>query len=248
MSPNVAAVAVRRIPTKPPVPPRRLLLLLRCYCYLAAIGGAGFVRDDDGTDVVVFASALPLEPGMGFASAPKARDGQVSRSSPVLRVVVFEHTSQYGTGGLVYNQPTPIRLKDLAIPRFLPWFAENALMLGCGVSADDSAADDDDDNGNGNSLAMGDMAPWFWLHDIPALAGSSTRLQGASGPLYMGGNIDDAAALIEDGAASPEDFKFFTRYAKWEPGQLEDELARGGKWTHPVPQHPDEVLKPYNIL
>ena len=43
-----------------------------------------------------------IVPGTGLVSGDKA-----------VQVVIFEHTS-LGTGGLVLNHPTPIRLRDLA--------------------------------------------------------------------------------------------------------------------------------------
>lgn len=70
-------------------------------------------------------NALVLEPGVGLRS----RDGKT-------HVVLFEHTPEHGTGGLVLNQATPLRLKDLQIPLFHQAFAENSLMLGGGFAND----------------------------------------------------------------------------------------------------------------
>jgi hypothetical protein len=70
-------------------------------------------------------NALVLEPGVGIRS----RDGST-------HVLLFEHTPEHGTGGLVLNQATPLRLKDLQIPLFHRAFAENSLMLGAGLTND----------------------------------------------------------------------------------------------------------------
>jgi len=92
-------------------------------------------------------NTVSLEPGVGFRS----RDGS-------MQVVLFEHTEQYGSGGLVLNQPTPLRVKDLHIPIFHKAFADNSLMLGGGMT-----------NDRETNVAITDMAPWFWLHTVPNL-------------------------------------------------------------------------------
>eukprot|EP00977_Amphora_coffeiformis_P020576 scaffold8374_cov175-Amphora_coffeaeformis.AAC.15 len=158
--------------------------------------------------------ALSFEPGIGFRS----RDGS-------MRVVLFEHTEQNGSGGLVLNQPTPLRLKDLHIPIFHEAFADNSLMLGGGVTNDKET-----------NVAMTDMAPWFWL-----------PLPGASGPLFLGGSIDVATKWIKQGKASPADFKFFYKYKQWGPGELVTEIAQKDLWTEVGPIQADEAIKMYSF-
>ena len=47
---------------------------------------------------------------------------------------------------------------------------------------------------------------------------------------------------VSQGLARPDEFKFFTRYAGWGPGQLENECAQG-VW-YPVAASHDVVLSP----
>lgn len=155
--------------------------------------------------------------------------GLVSKNGGV-QVVIFEHTS-LGTGGLVLNQPTPISLRDLNIPRFQA-FGSHALMLGCGSSA----------KGREFNVPVGDMAPWFWIHTCSDIS-KSFPLKGASGELYMGGNLDEATALIEQDKLDPFLFKFFYKYMSWEGDALEREISEG-QWTV-GPQDPAEAIRPY---
>ena len=178
----------------------------------------------------IFLSILPgldgfaLEPGVGLRS----KDGS-------MQVVIFEHTESYGTGGLVINQPTPLRLKDLQIPHFHKAFAENSLMLGGGVTNDKET-----------NVALTDMAPWFWLHTVEHLP-KSTPLPGAQGPLFLGGNIEVATEWIKQGKASPSDFKFFFKYKQWGPGELVVEIAQKDLWEEVGPMQPDKAVQTYDF-
>ena len=136
-----------------------------------------------------------------------------------LEIVIFEHT-EMGTGGLVLNCPTPLTMERLCIPQFQP-YKELPLMLGCGIMDTDQ-----DDNSN---LPLGDVAPWFWLHDLDDIPGSFV-LEGAAGPLYMGGDIQEATKKLEQEHINPRNhFKFFRKYVIWESGKLQQEMEQG-KW------------------
>lgn len=148
-------------------------------------------------------------------------------------IVLFE-VSEFGAGGLVFNQPSPIRLADLAIPRFGA-FRGNSLMFGRDLSSSGET-----------SVAVGDMAPWFWLHNIEALAKSS-RLAGSEDPLFIGGNIDEASDLVLSGKVDPERFKFFHKYTSWEGMKLEKELF-DGTLQYRGQATASEVLKPYSLI
>jgi len=196
-------------------PPRSLAVAAIIICTAAST--TSFFSD------AAAAAALTIQPGMGF----RTKGGQEAE-----RIVVFEYTEEYGTGGLVYNRPTPIRLEDLKIPKFAP-FGKHRLYLGSGMTTDE--------DGDGSNIPVGDMAPWFWLHDDPNLSGTSTKMEGSVASagggdfLYMGGNL-------EDFSTNDHLIKFFTRYRKWGPGQLEEELLKGTLWTDLVALSPDEVL------
>jgi hypothetical protein len=70
-------------------------------------------------------------------------------------------------------------------------------MLGCGYHQDDDTKkkmeeDDDEDNyvvAARETIALGVVSPWFWLHNFNDVPGSY-RLEGAAGPLYMGGHLE----------------------------------------------------------
>ena len=162
-----------------------------------------------------------------------------------MHVVIFEHTQAHGTGGLVLNQPTPLRLKDLQIPRFTAAFGENSLMLGGGIHVNHNGRQQQRHQEETN-VALTDMAPWFWLHTIPDLP-KSTPLEGAKGPLFLGGNIEVATEWIQQGKALPSDFKFFYKYRQWAPGELEAEIDQKGLWTAVEPMQPQEAVQTYHF-
>ena len=179
--------------------------------------------------------ALSFAPGAGLSIVPGL--GFVNKKSGE-KVVVFEHTLENGTGGLVWNRPTPVLLGDLNIPRFQNEFASSSLMLGCGVES----------TGTEGQFSIGDMAPWFWLHNMPDLEGSYL-LDGARGPLFMGGNIEKAIERIREDdpdLRAGYRFKFFWKYKSWKSGQLSQEIA-SGEWHQVQPQDPDKVLEPFSI-
>lgn len=213
--------------------------------------------------VPTVSALISIQPGMGFRTA---RPSNNDNNDNVIeeKIIIFEHTAEYGTGGLVYNQPTPIRLKDLGIPRYdcrnKSPFCNHTLMLGCGLLASSSDGDDGSgsagDGDGGSNIPLGDMSPWFWLHNVDHLPGSNNELlAGASQPIYMGGNLEEAVKRIhqqeEESSSHPDkiiQFKFFTRYRKWDAGQLEYELNEGKMWTDLEPCDPLDVLRPYNLL
>ena len=160
-----------------------------------------------------------------------------------LEILVFEHT-EMGTGGLILNQPTPILLKALKIPRFEP-FGELPLMLGCHMTEDNKRKGDDSMSAT-NNLSLGDLSPWFWLHDIDDIVGSyqleGAALNGGNKNLYMGGSIDELSRRIEAEHIDPVNhFKFFRKYVRWEEGQLEQEI-QDGRWTAAA-QDPQAALR-----
>jgi putative AlgH/UPF0301 family transcriptional regulator len=161
-----------------------------------------------------------IGPGTGLRSKDSA-----------VEVVVFEHTEN-GTGGLVLNCAAPLNIGSLNIPRFQA-FKELPLMLGNGMS--------EDDDGGISTVALGEVSPWFWLHDLEDIPGSFV-LEKASGPLYMGGDIEEAAKRLQEEKIDPRDrFKFFRRYVIWQDGQLEQAL-NDGEWVA-TEQDPKKALK-----
>lgn len=109
-------------------------------------------------------------------------------------------------------------------------------MLGCGVETsflvDDEDFDDDideeEDTANPiDEIPLGQVSPWFWLHDMEDIPGSFA-LEGAAGPLFMGGSIDFATQQLVKEEINPVGrFKFFRKYKQWAPGELQKEIQRG---------------------
>jgi hypothetical protein len=197
------------------------ILLLSCCLLLVA---------EQATTVVGY----QISPGTGLRSK-KSND----------QVVIFEHTD-HGTGGLVLNCPTPLCIGELPIPRFQP-FKELPLMLGCGLERGSNDKHDDhlDDQQEECNIALGEVSPWFWLHDVDDIPGSFA-LPGAKGALYMGGNIEEAAKRLEEHQIDPVGrFKFFRKYKVWSSGELEKELERG-EWEA-MEQDPKQALEPINL-
>ena len=171
--------------------------------------------------ILVGVESYLIEPGMGLIqNLPPQSASSSSRSKRFqkhtrtdddgpLQIVIFEHTDVGGTGGLVLNRPTPLLLgpPHIDIPRFQP-FKGLPLMLGCGYDEDQHDDDDDNDDGDDDQpggrrrgrggqerFGLGEVSPWFWLHNIENVPGSY-KLEGASGPLFFGGHLEEAAKQI----------------------------------------------------
>ena len=174
--------------------------------------------------------AYLIRPGTGLRSTSKSAGKSFAGGE---EIVIFEHT-EMGTGGLVLNCPTPLNIGNLPIPRFQA-FKDLPLMLGCGM-------EDGDSETTSEEIPLGEVSPWFWLHDLQDIPGSF-EFTGAAAPLYMGGNIEEATKRLKDENIDPMGhFKFFRKYKSWEAGALEAELNEG-KWEV-VEQDPVEALKP----
>jgi putative AlgH/UPF0301 family transcriptional regulator len=169
--------------------------------------------------------SLLLPPSFAYQICPGT--GLLSQDN--VQIVIFEHT-EMGTGGLILNCPTPLSMGHLPIPRFRP-FKELPLMLGCGMEEDDAYS----------TVSLGEVSPWFWLHDLDNIPGSF-ELQGAARPLYMGGDIEEATKRLEDEKINPLGrFKFFRKYKCWQAGELEAEVERG-EWET-MEQDPEKALE-----
>ena len=120
------------------------------------------------------------------------------------RAVIFLfETSAEGAVGIILNRRTERKLGDIrGAEPFTPEFSASPLYLGGDVGA----------------------ASMHLLHrDNPeALPSGKTVVRG----IAMGG-FRDAVAAVRSGAMRPQDFRFFSRYCGWGPGQLESEVASG---------------------
>ena len=221
-------------------------------------------RNDSNLVAVVFTNLLLLAllsssrntNAYGYIIGPGC--GLISKDFNV-EVVIFEHT-EMGTGGLVLNCPTPLTIGSLNIPRFHA-FEELPLMLGNGMILEQEEGEEEEEDENDiysnnsidnnrddimtNNVCLGEVSPWFWIHNMENLPGSY-ELGQASGPLYMGGNIEEATKRLQEQNINPRGrFKFFRKYMSWKAGELEEALDRG-EWTA-IDQDPEQALKPVFI-
>ena len=117
-------------------------------------------------------------------------------------IFLFEASSE-GAVGIILNRRTERRLGEIrGAEPFCPEFSASPLYLGGDVGA----------------------ASMHLLHrDNPeALPSGNTIVRG----IAMGG-FRDAVAAVRSGAMRAQDFRFFSRYCGWGPGQLESEVASG---------------------
>ncbi|CAN0340336.1 unnamed protein product [Pylaiella littoralis] len=120
--------------------------------------------------------------------------------------LVIQHGDD-GTVALILNRPTTFTMGDVCTGGLqpVPGMEDNVLYMGGHVTG---ARDDGLDVVN---LMHG-------REDVPGME----VLKG----LRLGG-LQEALALVAKGEAQPEEFKFFSRYSGWGPGQLEAEVLSG---------------------
>ncbi|BDA50133.1 probable UPF0301 protein BDI_1431 [Coccomyxa sp. Obi] len=119
-------------------------------------------------------------------------------------IFLFEHSEQ-GSAGLILNKPTQYTIGTMSgLEALCPEFSDNGLFLGGDVSP--------------NSMHM--------LHCHGELPEAVEIIRG----IYMGG-FDAAKAAVNQKGMPPTDFKWFTRYSGWGPGQLQRECASGVWFT-----------------
>ncbi|CAM9200549.1 unnamed protein product [Ectocarpus fasciculatus] len=120
--------------------------------------------------------------------------------------LVIQHGDD-GTVALILNRPTTFTMGDVCKGDLhpVPGMEDNVLYMGGDVTG---ARDDGLDVVN-------------LMHareDVPGME----VVKG----LRLGG-LKEALALVAQGRAQPEEFKFFSRYSGWGPGQLEAEVLAG---------------------
>ncbi len=114
-------------------------------------------------------------------------------------VLLCEHGPD-GSFGLILNRPLPLQLGEVM----------NGLT------------------GYADPLALGGPVQPNTLHFLHRFG---TDLSGAVPVLdgvYWGGDFEVMKALIETQVVTAREVRFFLGYAGWSPGQLEDEIQKGG--------------------
>eukprot|EP00922_Rhytidocystis_sp_ex-Travisia-forbesii_P036071 GHVS01053509.1.p1 GENE.GHVS01053509.1~~GHVS01053509.1.p1 ORF type:complete len:504 (-),score=90.80 GHVS01053509.1:416-1723(-) len=85
--------------------------------------------------------------------------------------------------------------------------------------------------------ADGDMRVYA-LHDKQHLKGAKELISGVS----VGCSVSDAAEMVQNGAASPMDFRFYLQHVTWSAAELNSALS-SGQWQ-PVACSPSILLHP----
>eukprot|EP00898_Chlorokybus_atmophyticus_P003290 jgi/Chlat1/3962/Chrsp26S04207 len=115
-------------------------------------------------------------------------------------IYIFDHRAS-GSAGLIINKPTERTIGSLSGAEALcPEFSENRLFLGGDVG----------------------VTTVHVVHRVKGIKGSVEVMDG----IYMGG-FEAAKEAVRTGVAKASDFRWFSRYAGWGPGQLESECQRG---------------------
>eukprot|EP00903_Cladosiphon_okamuranus_P016033 g14804.t2 len=176
-----------------------------------AEGGDGGGREKsgglDGADTVERWAHPLVRPELGCLII--AKEDQFTQQQQYFYkavALVIQHGDD-GTVALILNRPTTLTMGDVCTGDLLrvPGMEDNVLYMGGDVAG---ARDDGLDVVN---LMHG-------REDVPAME----VVKG----LRLGG-LKEALDLIAKGEADPEEFKFFSRYSGWGPGQLEAEVLAG---------------------
>ena len=123
-------------------------------------------------------------------SAPSLEDPNFSRA-----VILLCQYNEDGAFGLVFNQSTAVRVKDVSENNQL----NNLLFIGGPVEQ--------------NHL--------FFVHHFSDLKGAIKLRDG----VYWGGDFDELSKLSLTQEIQEKDSRFFVGYSGWEAGQLEEEIA-----------------------
>lgn len=143
-------------------------------------------------------------------------------------MLVISHTPQF-SAAVVLNRPTNLTTKDVGISLddwgLDPIRSQISRLWGRQEDADEWPVWFGGDC-EGLELAEGMAPKHFCLHTLPSLAAQSRQI--INGVFLI--DFKQAVSSVREGLASKEDFMVFVGYTGWGPGQLEDELARGGAW------------------
>eukprot|EP00640_Fibrocapsa_japonica_P002954 CAMPEP_0113937124 /NCGR_PEP_ID=MMETSP1339-20121228/3820_1 /TAXON_ID=94617 /ORGANISM="Fibrocapsa japonica" /LENGTH=269 /DNA_ID=CAMNT_0000939783 /DNA_START=176 /DNA_END=985 /DNA_ORIENTATION=+ /assembly_acc=CAM_ASM_000762 len=125
-------------------------------------------------------------------------------------VVLITYHGEDGTAGVIINKPSNVRLEEasghlMERAEYKP-FADNEIYLG-GVQ------------GLAGNLEI--------MHRYPELEGAA-EIEGGSG-ICIGGNLEEAALLVQEGQVRPSCFRFIQQYIRWGPGVLK-RAAEEGHW------------------
>jgi putative transcriptional regulator len=131
-----------------------------------------------------------IEKSYLLLSAPSLDDPNFNRA-----VILLCQYNEEGAFGLVFNQPSAIRVQDVSKNNAI----KNALFIGGPVEQ--------------NHL--------FFVHHFADLKGTIELKDG----IYWGGDFDELSKLNISQEIQEKDCRFFVGYSGWEAGQLEEEIA-----------------------
>mmetsp|Transcript_35714 Transcript_35714/g.47117 ORF Transcript_35714/g.47117 Transcript_35714/m.47117 type:complete len:277 (-) Transcript_35714:272-1102(-) len=127
-------------------------------------------------------------------------------------ILIVEHDEETGTVGLILNRPTKYLMGEMvndAHLRALPGFEKSRLFFGGDVGI------------NTRMDGILCVESINLIHE-KEYSEATQIMEG----LYYGG-LKEALNDVQSGNAQPEEFKFFTKYCGWSPGQLDDEIENG---------------------
>lgn len=76
----------------------------------------------------------------------------------------------------------------------------------------------------------------YLVHNHLSVAGAKELVPG----IYVGGSVDDAAALVRNGAADPADFQFYVQHVRWRADEVSKALSTG-QWR-PIACSPSVIF------
>lgn len=184
-------------------------------------GGRGHEAEQRG-----WAYAMPLiEQGSVLLSAPGDHFALQQQYFHKAVILIVRHSDK-GDMGLILNRPTAFSAGDLDLPYEDPFPDRLLKFVGLPTGSDAwNVWFGGDCHGLGASSGQEEMV-CSCLHTSESLAVDSEEVIRG---VYM---IDLARAreLVASGVAERDEFLLLTGYCGWGPGQLQEELDRGGSW------------------
>jgi len=188
--------------------------------------GGGWSGEGCGQEQQGWAYAMPLiEQGSVLLSAPGDHFALQQQYFHKAVILIVRHSDQ-GDMGLILNRPTAFSAGDLDLPFEDPFLDRILKFVGLPTGSDSwNVWFGGDCYGLGTDSSYEDMV-CSCLHTSDRLAADSEEVIRG---VYMI-DLSRARELVASGVAERDEFLLLVGYCGWGPGQLQDELDRGGSW------------------
>jgi len=143
----------------------------------------------------------PEQGGLAIASAFTKSDKKEKAYMDQAVVLLTYHDDFQGSAGLILNRPTSYCIGDVLTGPEVGPFSSSPLFLG------------------GEDGMEGDIT---FMHRFPTISGAREIIPG----ICIGGDIFEAASLVNNGLAHQEDFRFFLQHLAWMPDRLKWEVEQ----------------------